>query len=90
MLLTALPPAPPTPHTTMRGFSSFSCGAFKLIGIPCLSRCARRRRLTPSTAEGLPSGITFPPGIDPATRVRLSQAYRCVKLETSPLWLMPG
>ena len=31
MLLTALPPAPPTPHTMMRGFSSLSSGAFRLI-----------------------------------------------------------
>src|ERR1700685_1114197 len=31
MLLTALPPAPPTPHTMMRGFNSLSSGAFRLI-----------------------------------------------------------
>src|SRR5271166_6510878 len=37
MLLTALPPAPPTPHTMMRGFNSLSWGVFRLIGIPCLS-----------------------------------------------------
>ena len=40
MLLTALPPAPPTPHTMMCGFNSFSWGAFRLIGISCLSRWA--------------------------------------------------
>src|SRR5579862_4361206 len=33
MLLTALPPAPPTPQTMIRGFSSRSSGAFKLIVI---------------------------------------------------------
>ena len=33
MLLTALPPAPPTPHTMMRGFSSRSSGALRLIVI---------------------------------------------------------
>src|ERR1700743_451034 len=31
ILLTALPPAPPTPHTMMRGFNSLSSGAFRLI-----------------------------------------------------------
>src|ERR1700735_1501606 len=31
MLLTALPPAPPTPQTMMRGFNSLSSGAFRLI-----------------------------------------------------------
>src|SRR5208282_6699828 len=90
MLLIALPPPPPTPHTTMRGLSSFSCGAFKLIGIPCLSRCARRRRLHPPTAERLARQERFSAGADAATHIRLSQAYRCVKLEASPLWLTPG
>src|SRR5262249_42613766 len=33
MLLTALPPAPPTPNTVMRGFSSRMSGIFKLIVI---------------------------------------------------------
>jgi hypothetical protein len=33
MLLTALPPAPPTPQTMMCGFNSFSLGAFRLMGI---------------------------------------------------------
>ena len=33
MLLTALPPAPPTPITTIRGFNSVICGAFKLMVI---------------------------------------------------------
>src|SRR5271156_1052294 len=36
MLLTALPPAPPTPHTMMRGFSSLSSGALMLI-VMCAS-----------------------------------------------------
>src|SRR5580700_230101 len=80
MLLIALPPAPPTPHTTMRGLSSFSCGAFKLIGIPCLSRYARRRRLHPPRLKGWPARERFSAGADPARHIRLSQAYRCVKL----------
>src|SRR2546423_10129292 len=33
MLLTALPPAPPTPSTVMRGRNSFDSGAFRLIAI---------------------------------------------------------
>src|SRR5580698_10270752 len=46
MLLTALPPAPPTPHTMIRGFSSRNSGAFKLIVIlGLLTLDARRRRL---------------------------------------------
>jgi hypothetical protein len=41
-----LPPAPPTPHTMMRGFNSRSSGAFKLIVIlGLLTLDARRRRL---------------------------------------------
>src|SRR6266446_3473308 len=31
MLLTALPPAPPTPSTVIRGLSSFDSGALRLI-----------------------------------------------------------
>ena len=39
MLLTALPPAPPTPNTTIRGFSSVSRGAVNAIAIgPCVLR----------------------------------------------------
>src|SRR5260370_9066627 len=60
MLLIALPPAPPTPHTTMRGFSSFSWGAFRLIGIPCLSCWALVDAASPPSM-GWPLGIAFPP-----------------------------
>src|SRR5688572_32103463 len=41
MLLTALPPAPPTPNTVMRGFISRMSGIFRLMLILCLS-CALR------------------------------------------------
>src|SRR5271170_7323331 len=58
ILLIALPPAPPTPHTTMRGLSSFSWGAFRLIGIPCLTCWARADAALPS-AEW-PDGTAFP------------------------------
>src|SRR3954447_5064437 len=37
MLLTALPPAPPTPATMMRGLSSRSSGALRLIAIALTS-----------------------------------------------------
>src|SRR5277367_6033958 len=46
MLLTALPPAPPTPQTMIRGFNSRSSGAFKLmVMLGLLTLDARRRRL---------------------------------------------
>ena len=49
MLLTAFPPAPPTPHTMMRGFSSLNSGALKLIVIswPLVCRWALRPFLMP-------------------------------------------
>ena len=36
MLLTALPPAPPTPKTIIRGFNSRMSGIFKLMLMACL------------------------------------------------------
>jgi hypothetical protein len=36
MLLTALPPAPPTPKTVIRGFNSRMSGIFKLMLMACL------------------------------------------------------
>src|ERR1700751_5640931 len=36
MLLTALPPAPPTPKTVIRGFNSRISGIFKLMLMACL------------------------------------------------------
>ena len=41
MLLTALQPPPPTPHTMMRGFNSLSSGALRLIVICQASRNSR-------------------------------------------------
>jgi hypothetical protein len=71
ILLIALPPAPPTPHTTMRGFSSFSWGAFRLIGIPLpLSLDAR---VSPLRLKLTRKGIACPVA-RPATGVWLSQA----------------
>ena len=44
MLFTALPPAPPTPQTMIRGFNSRSSGAFRLIDIAGLILLDARRR----------------------------------------------
>src|SRR5271169_604904 len=53
ILLTALPPAPPTPHTMMRGFNSLSSGALRLIDIANLIlHDARRRQLTRLNSPG--------------------------------------
>src|SRR5271169_6098545 len=49
MLLTALPPAPPTPNTVMRGFSSRMSGIFRLMVMVASSfMCGRRRRPPPA------------------------------------------
>src|SRR5580693_8829437 len=84
MLLIALPPAPPIPHTTMRGFISFSWGAFRLIGIPCLSHCSL------AAASPLHGLARQGPILRQHDHLRLSRGRRYVKLETSPLSLMPG
>src|SRR5690242_18698565 len=49
MLLTALPPAPPTPNTVIRGLSSLMSGIFRLMLIFASSLRGRRerRRCTP-------------------------------------------
>src|ERR1700730_18220129 len=49
MLLTALPPAPPTPNTVIRGFSSRMSGIFKLMLMA--ASCVRgrmHRRVSPA------------------------------------------
>ena len=59
MLLTALPPAPPTPQTMMRGFSSRSSGIFRLIVIAWpLVRSSRSHRPCFSVVTG--SGVPPP------------------------------
>src|ERR1700726_448332 len=47
MLLTALPPAPPTPNTVIRGFSSLISGIFKLMlmAASLLRRRSKRQRV---------------------------------------------
>jgi hypothetical protein len=78
MLLTALPPAPPTPHTMMRGFNSFSSGGFKSIGIPCLAFVEHPPTpfLTPPV-DMLSQGNRFSASADPrATSGSIGRASR--------------
>ena len=78
MLLTALPPAPPTPHTTMRGFSSLNRGDFRSIGISCLH--------PPHGRKADPCGIASPAW--PACDAHPARSCApCVSLESWPLWL---
>src|SRR5207237_3794472 len=51
MLLTALPPAPPTPKTVMRGLSSLMSGGVRLSAMVCLSIYARFDSPRPTAAE---------------------------------------
>src|SRR5499427_9017227 len=41
MLLTAFPPAPPTPNTVIRGFNSRMSGIFRLIVMAASPECGR-------------------------------------------------
>src|SRR3954462_6856439 len=50
MLLTALPPAPPTPNTVNRGFSSRISGIFRLMLI--FASCLGARPATPPCRAG--------------------------------------
>ena len=50
MLLTAFPPAPPTPHTMMRGLSSLNSGALKLIVIVVAFRLSSGATPIPDSA----------------------------------------
>src|SRR5271166_4023711 len=62
MLFTALPPAPPTPQTMMRGFNSLSSGAFRLIDISCLIVLGARRRRFLTSSLFFPASLPEPPG----------------------------
>ena len=53
MLLTALPPAPPTPNTVIRGFSSRMSGIFRLMRHVCLFMT--RKSCTPGRAGPPPA-----------------------------------
>src|SRR5262245_35009107 len=55
MLLTALPPAPPTPSTVIRGLSSVTSGALKLIVMSCLRELAPKFHVFRLTPRGRPS-----------------------------------
>src|ERR1700761_9147014 len=88
MLLTALPPAPPTPQTMMRGFNSRSSGAFKLMVIlGLLTLDARRRRLNCASWLAL---FFSPPSktlLQPAPHARdIAVAFGARRI-ASPTWL---
>src|SRR5579862_257124 len=59
MLLTAFPPAPPTPNTVIRGFSSRISGMFRLIVMVASSslRSLRRRFQRPARAGPRPAAV---------------------------------
>jgi hypothetical protein len=56
MLLTALPPAPPTPNTVMRGLSSRISGIFRLMVMIASSLMGGRLR-RPPPAGPPPAGV---------------------------------
>src|SRR5208283_3407587 len=93
MLLIALPPAPPMPHTIIRGFSSFSWGGFRSIGIPSLSRVGRAPTPPHPFLLGRkagPSGIAFPPAptcdaCTPLSGLSLRQAGDFTSMVNAPL-----
>src|ERR1700692_946931 len=63
MLLTALPPAPPTPNTVIRGLSSRMSGIFRLMLMvaSCLRRPWPTVRAGPPQGEGSTAGEPFGP-----------------------------
>src|SRR3546814_13540258 len=68
MLAMALPPAPPTPITAMRGFSSSTCGGPILMLI----------RYSPCSGEPLPPALPCdPPDGGPAARIPVTALHYC-------------
>src|SRR3984885_9385399 len=57
MLLTALPPAPPTPNTVMRGLSSRISGMFRLMVM--IASSSLRRRLQRPAPAGPPPAVVI-------------------------------
>src|SRR5436309_5427607 len=89
MLLTALPPAPPTPNTVIRGLSSLMSGIFRLIVMAASPERGReRRRVRPvrrrparfydghSPSEALAKPSSHPREIAVRPRHELSRAPR--------------
>src|SRR5579872_7159501 len=58
MLLTALPPAPPTPNTVMRGLSSRMSGIFRLM-VMVASSSLHGRHQRPAPAGPPPAAVIF-------------------------------
>src|SRR5512145_744974 len=65
MLLTALPPAPPTPSTVIRGLSSVVSGVLKLIVMSCLRECAPEFHVFRPTPRERPSCFSRPQILHP-------------------------
>src|SRR6516162_6515589 len=76
MLLTALPPAPPTPNTVMRGFSSRMSGIFKLMLMAASRVRSRPRRVAPPQSRpNPPSGPPAHAGRAKEGDSRYSEAF---------------
>src|SRR5215467_10803925 len=60
MLLTALPPAPPTPNTVIRGFSSRMSGTFKLMLMAASRVRGRPHRVSPHQSRPDPPPCPAP------------------------------
>src|SRR6516164_4736619 len=81
MLLTALPPAPPTPHTMIRGFNSLSSGAFRLIDMLASSV---GRPPAPIGMRDLPSPTRLPPASASYAPQKLSLSHRPTRAAYPP------
>src|SRR5580693_9573112 len=65
MLFTALPPAPPTPKTVMRGFSSRMSGIFRLM-VMVASSLIRGRQERPAPADPPPAAVVLDARLGPS------------------------
>src|SRR5262249_19058760 len=97
MLLTALPPAPPTPKTVMRGLSSRMSGIFRLMVMAASSKARARTPLRPvrrrpigdsrdhGSSEALPEPSSDPCEIAVRPCHQVPRATRFVVFEVSDL-----
>src|SRR6202167_3663777 len=65
MLFTALPPAPPTPNTVIRGFSSRMSGIFRLM-VMVASSLIRGRQGRPAPADPPPAAVVLDARLGPS------------------------
>src|ERR1043166_7048661 len=97
MLLTALPPAPPTPKTVMRGLSSRMSGIFRLMVMAASSKARARTPLRPvrrppigdphdhGSSKALPKPSSDPCEVTVRPRHQVPRATRFVVFEVSEL-----